>query len=331
MLLILSGDDEFKKQRRITQVLNDSSYTVVHLESPSIEDLIRSLEEAPSLFNLNRNSAQKKAYIIKEFHALKQKDDSESKTHEAQLLELCLASLDRNEEKLIIFNNSSVKGTLKFVKELKKLAGFKQEEFNKFNNWEQAPCLTYLQNLLKEEPSIQISKTDLEKFVNYRGPENLAEIYIEIETLSKSFNPIDFNILQKHYLPKYDVFEFAKSLILKKKVEALKELRKIKQSPEERSNLGLLSLISKQIEIYLSVKTFAKHKFSNDQIAEELGMKSGRVYHLQMDLKDISLSWLEQLSKMVLAYEERIKKGELKLLDAMDLLLHFEENQYASA
>jgi len=330
MIIVLSGDDEFRKQRRITQLVANSSQVLVNLENPSIEELIRNLEGGPSLFNFNKISSQSKAFIIKEFQALKQKDDSENKTQEAKLLELCLASLAKNQENFIIFNNSSVKGTLKFVKELKKLKDCKQEEFNKFNSWDHSPCLAYLQSLLKEEPGIQISKSDLEKFIHYRGPENLSEIYRELETLSKSFSNIDFNLLQRHYLPKYDVFEFAKSLVLNKKEEALKELRKIKQSPEEKSNLGLLSLVNKQIELYLSIKTFNKYKFNNDQIAEKLGMKSGRVYHLQQESKELNISRLEHLSKLVLNYEERIKKGELKLLDAMDLILHSEENPYAS-
>ena len=147
--------------------------------------------------------------------------------------------------------------------------------------------------------------------------------------MSQSFDKIDFNLLKKYSLPRYDLFSFADFLILDRKIETIKELRKIKSDPEQKNNLGIIGLLHNQLNLYQSIKLLEIDKFNNDQIAEKLGIKSGRVYHLKMNSKNIKLTRLEKLSEQLFRYEKKIKTGELKLLEALSLLIHSEEDQPA--
>ena len=336
MLILLSGDDEFKKQIQEKELITSFGCALSELksiESPSISELINFLNSPQSLFNFN-NKTTKKVYFIKDFYSLKQKDDGDEKSEntkvDEKLIEFCLKVIkDIQQESLVIFTNDSVKGTLKFVKQLKKIDNCKHLELNKFKSWDLEPCLIYLKKLIKKCPEIKIPDKDLEQFIKYLGAENLGEIFPTLETLSQSFDKIDFNLLKKYSLPRYDLFSFADFLILDRKIETIKELRKIKSDPEQKNNLGIIGLLHNQLNLYQSIKLLEIDKFNNDQIAEKLGIKSGRVYHLKMNSKNIKLTRLEKLSEQLFRYEKKIKTGELKLLEALSLLIHSEEDQPA--
>jgi hypothetical protein len=338
MLVLLSGDDEFKKQIQLEELICGFGCSLSELksvESPSISELINLLNSPQSLFNFS-NEITKKAYLIKDFYLLKQKDKEEDHEQPAKskddekLIEFCL-NIIRNtqQESLVIFTNDSIKGTLKFVKELKKIDNCNQIELNKFKSWDLDPCLIYIKKLIKTRPEVKILDKDLEQFVKYLGAENISEIFQTLETLSQSFDKIDFNLLKKYSLPKYDLFSFAEVLILDKKAEAIQELRKIKADPEQKNNLGIIGLLHNQLNLYQGIKLLEINKFNNDQIAAKLGIKSGRVYHLKLNSKNIQLSRLEKLSEQLFRYEKRVKIGEIKLLEALSLLIHSEEDQLA--
>jgi hypothetical protein len=336
MLILLSGDDEFKKQIQEKELITSFGCALSELksiESPSISELINFLNSPQSLFNFN-NKTTKKVYFIKDFYSLKQKDDGDEKSEntkvDEKLIEFCLKVIkDIQQESLVIFTNDSVKGTLKFVKQLKKIDNCKHLELNKFKSWDLEPCLIYLKKLIKKCPEIKIPDKDLEQFIKYLGAENVGEIFQTLETLSQSFDKIDFNLLKKYSLPKYDLFSFADFLILDKKIETIQELRKIKSDPEQKKNLGIIALLHNQLNLYQSIKLLEIDKFNNDQIAEKLGIKSGRVYHLKINSKNIKLTRLEKLSDQLFRYEKKIKTGELQLLEALSLLIHSEEDQPA--
>ncbi|MEB3316478.1 MAG: hypothetical protein VKK32_09750 [Candidatus Melainabacteria bacterium] len=336
MLILLSGDDEFKKQIQEKELITSFGCDLSELksiESPSISELINFLNSPQSLFNFN-NKTTKKVYFIKDFYSLKQKDDGDEKSEntkvDEKLIEFCLKVIkDIQQESLVIFTNDSVKGTLKFVKQLKKIDNCKHLELNKFKSWDLEPCLIYLKKLIKKCPEIKIPDKDLEQFIKYLGAENVGEIFQTLETLSQSFDKIDFNLLKKYSLPKYDLFSFADFLILDKKIETIQELRKIKSDPEQKKNLGIIALLHNQLNLYQSIKLLEINKFNNDQIAEKLGIKSGRVYHLKINSKNIKLTRLEKLSDQLFRYEKKIKTGELQLLEALSLLIHSEEDQPA--
>lgn len=336
MLILLSGDDEFKKQIQEKELITSFGCDLSELksiESPSISELINFLNSPQSLFNFN-NKTTKKVYFIKDFYSLKQKDDGDEKSEntkvDEKLIEFCLKVIkDIQQESLVIFTNDSVKGTLKFVKQLKKIDNCKHLELNKFKSWDLEPCLIYLKKLIKKCPEIKIPDKDLEQFIKYLGAENVGEIFQTLETLSQSFDKIDFNLLKKYSLPKYDLFSFADFLILDKKIETIQELRKIKSDPEQKKNLGIIALLHNQLNLYQSIKLLEIDKFNNDQIAEKLGIKSGRVYHLKINSKNIKLTRLEKLSDQLFRYEKKIKTGELQLLEALSLLIHSEEDQPA--
>lgn len=336
MLILLSGDDEFKKQIQEKELITSFGCALSELksiESPSISELINFLNSPQSLFNFN-NKTTKKVYFIKDFYSLKQKDDGDEKSEntkvDEKLIEFCLKVIkDIQQESLVIFTNDSVKGTLKFVKQLKKIDNCKHLELNKFKSWDLEPCLIYLKKLIKKCPEIKIPDKDLEQFIKYLGAENVGEIFQTLETLSQSFDKIDFNLLKKYSLPKYDLFSFADFLILDKKIETIQELRKIKSDPEQKKNLGIIALLHNQLNLYQSIKLLEINKFNNDQIAEKLGIKSGRVYHLKINSKNIKLTRLEKLSDQLFRYEKKIKTGELQLLEALSLLIHSEEDQPA--
>lgn len=336
MLILLSGDDEFKKQIQEKELITSFGCALSELksiESPSISELINFLNSPQSLFNFN-NKTTKKVYFIKDFYSLKQKDDGDEKSEntkvDEKLIEFCLKVIkDIQQESLVIFTNDSVKGTLKFVKQLKKIDNCKHLELNKFKSWDLEPCLIYLKKLIKKCPEIKIPDKDLEQFIKYLGAENVGEIFQRLETLSQSFDKIDFNLLKKYSLPKYDLFNFADVLISGKKTEAIQELRKIKTDPEQKNNLGIIGLLHNQLNLYQSIKLLEIDKFNNDQIAEKLGIKPGRVYHLKLNSKNIKLTRLEELSEQLFRYEKKIKTGELKLLEALSLLIHSGEDQPA--
>jgi hypothetical protein len=338
MLILLSGDDEFKKQIQEKELISSFSCALSELksiESPSISELINFLNNPQSLLNFNHETSRK-AYLIKNFYLLKPKDKEEDHEQPAKskddekLIEFCLNIIkNTQQESLVIFTSNSIKGTLKFVKELKKIDNCKHLELNKFKSWDLEPCLIYLKKLIKKCPEIKIPDKDLEQFIKYLGAENLGEIFPTLETLSQSFDKIDFNLLKKYSLPRYDLFSFADFLILDRKIETIKELRKIKSDPEQKNNLGIIGLLHNQLNLYQSIKLLEIDKFNNDQIAEKLGIKSGRVYHLKMNSKNIKLTRLEKLSEQLFRYEKKIKTGELKLLEALSLLIHSEEDQPA--
>jgi hypothetical protein len=336
MLILLSGDDEFKKQIQLEELIYGFCSDLNKLkaiENPSFSELINFLNSPQSLFSFN-NETNKKAYLIKGFYPLKQKGDGDEKSEknkvDEKLIEFCLKIIkDTQQESLVIFANDSIKGTLKFVKELKKIDNCNHLDLNKFKSWDLDPCLIYIKKLLKTRPEIKILDKDLEQFVKYLGAENVSEIFQALETLSQSFDKIDFNLLKKYSLPKYDLFSFADFLVLDKKIEAIQELRKIKSDPEQKNNLGLIGLLHNQLNLYQSIKLLEIDKFNNDQIAEKLGIKSGRVYHLKLNSKNIKLTRLEKLSEQLFKYEKKIKTGELKLLEALSLLIHSEEDQPA--
>ena len=125
------------------------------------------------------------------------------------------------------------------------------------------------------------------------------------------------------------MFNFAEVLVSGKKDEAIQELRKIKADPEQKNNLGIIGLLHNQLNLYQGIKLLEINKFNNDQIAAKLGIKSGRVYHLKLNSKNIQLTRLEKLSEQLFRYEKKIKTGELKLLEALSLLIHSEEDQPA--
>jgi hypothetical protein len=336
MLLLLSGDDEFKKQIQLEEVTKsfccDSSQLKI-IENPSIPELINFLNSPQSLFSFN-SEASKKAYLIKGFYPLKQKDEDDAKSEKIKtddkLIEFCLNTIKNiQQESLVIFINDSIKGTLKFVKELKKIDSCNHLDLNRFKSWDLDPCLIYIKKLIRTRPEIKILDKDLEQFIKYLGPENTAEIFQILETLSKSFDKIDLNLLKKYSLPKYDLFNFADLLALNKTAEAIQELRKIKADPEQKNNIGIISLLHNQLNLYQSIKLLEVDKFNNDQIADKLGIKSGRVYHLKLNSKNIKLTRLEKLSEKLFNYEKKIKTGELKLLEALSLLIHSEEDQPA--
>jgi len=350
MLILLSGDDEFKKQIQEQELINSFICGLGELKSidnPSISELINFLNSHQSLFSFN-HEIPRKAYLIKDFYLLKQKEreggggeeeeeeEEEEESYERstrskddkKLIELCLKVIqDIQQESLVILTNDSVKGTLKFVKQLKKIDNCKHIELNRFKSWDLQPCLIYLKELIKKCPEVKILDKDLEQFVKYLGAENVAEIFQTLETLSQSFDKLDFNLLKKYSPPKYDLFNFAEFLIFGKKIEAINELRKIKADPKQKNNLGIIGLLHNQLNLYQGIKLLEINKFNNDQIAAKLGIKSGRVYHLKLNSKNIQLTRLEKLSEQLFKYEKRIKIGELKLLEALSLLIHSEEDQ----
>ena len=338
MLILLSGDDEFKKQIQLDELIYGYCSDLNQLktiEDPSFSELINFLNRPQSLFSFN-NETTKKAYLIKNFYLLRPKDKEEDNEQPAKskddekLIEFCLNIIkNTQQESLVIFTSNSIKGTLKFVKELKKIDNCKHLELNKFKNWDLEPCLIYLKKLIKKCPEIKIPDKDLGQFIKYLGTENLGEIFQTLETLSQSFDKIDFNLLKKYSQPKYDLFNFAEVLVSGKKAEAIQELRKIKADPEQKNNLGIIGLLHNQLNLYQSIKLLEIDKFNNDQIAEKLGIKSGRVYHLKLNSKNIKLTRLEKLSEQLFRYEKKIKTGELKLLEALSLLIHSEEDQPA--
>ena len=345
MLILLSGDDEFKKQIQLEELIcgfDSNLNKLKNIENPSISELINFLNSPQSLFNFS-NEITKKAYLIKDFYLLKQKDNNDDEEEEEEehdksrrnkddekLIEFCLKTIkDTQQESLVIFVSDSIKGTLKFVKELKKIDNFNHLDLNKFKSWDVDPCLIYIKKLIKTRPKIKILDKDLEQFIKYLGAENVAEIFQTLETLSQSFDKIDFNLLKKYSLPKYDLFSFAEVLILGKKNEAIQELRKIKADPEQKNNLGIIGLLHNQLNLYQGIKLLEMNKFNNDQIAAKLGIKSGRVYHLKLNSKNIQLTRLEKLSEQLFKYEKKVKIGELKLLEALSLLIHSEEDQPA--
>jgi hypothetical protein len=338
MLILLSGDDEFKKQIQLEELICgfDSNLNKLKtIENPSFSELINFLNSPQSLFSFN-NETNQKAYLIKDFYPLKQKDKNEgseksgNSKDDEKLIEFCLKTIkDTQQESLVIFVNDSIKGTLKFVKELKKIDNSNHLDLNKFKSWDIDPCLIYIKKLIKTRPRIKILDKDLEQFIKYLGAENVAEIFQTLDTLSQSFDKIDFNLLKKYSQPKYDLFNFAEVLVSGKKAEAIQELRKIKADPEQKNNLGIIGLLHNQLNLYQSIKLLEIDKFNNDQIAEKLGIKSGRVYHLKLNSKNIKLTRLEKLSEQLFGYEKKIKTGELKLLEALSLLIHSGEDQPA--
>ncbi|MFM7458390.1 MAG: DNA polymerase III subunit delta [bacterium] len=338
MLVLLSGDDEFKKQIQEKELISSFDCDLSELKSidnPSISELINFLNSPQSLFSFN-HEIPRKAYLIKDFYLLKPKDKEEEHEQpsrskgDEKLIEFCLNIIkNTQQESLVLFTGDSIKGTLKFVKELKKIDNCNQIELNKFKSWDLDPCLIYIKKLIKTRPEIKILDKDLELFIKYLGAENVSEIFKTLETLSQSFDKIDFNLLKKYSLPKYDLFSFAEVLILGKKDEAIQELRKIKADPEQKNNLGIIGLLHNQLNLYQGIKLLEINKFNNDQIAAKLGIKSGRVYHLKLNSKNIQLTRLEKLSEQLFKYEKRIKIGELKLLEALSLLVHSEEDQPA--
>lgn len=338
MLILLSGDDEFKKQIQLEELIcgfGSNLNKLKTIENPSFSELINFLNSPQSLFSFN-NETNQKAYLIRGFYPLQQKDKDESNAKseknkdDEKLIEFCLKTIkDIQQESLVIFINDSIKGTLKFVKELKKIDNCNHLDLNKFKSWDLDPCLIYIKKLIKTRPQIKILDKDLEQFIKYLGAENVGEIFQTLETLSQSFDKIDFNLLKKYSLPKYDLFSFADFLILDKKIETIQELRKIKSDPEQKKNLGIIALLHNQLNLYQSIKLLEINKFNNDQIAEKLGIKSGRVYHLKINSKNIKLTRLEKLSDQLFRYEKKIKTGELQLLEALSLLIHSEEDQPA--
>ena len=337
MLILLSGDDEFKKQIQEKELISSFGCALNELksiENPSISELINFLNSPQSLFNFS-NEITKKAYLIKDFYLLKQKDEEEHEKsgrnkNDEKLIEFCLKTIkDTQQESLVIFTSDSIKGTLKFVKELKKIDNCNHLDLNKFKSWDLDPCLIYIKKLIKTHPQIKILDKDLEQFIKYLGAESVAEIFQTLETLSQSFDKIDFNLLKKYSLPKYDLFNVAEVLVSGKKDEAIQELRKIKADPEQKNNLGIIGLLHNQLNLYQGIKLLEINKFNNDQIAEKLGIKAGRVYHLKLNSKNIQLTRLEKLSEQLFKYEKRVKIGELKLLEALSLLIHSEEDQPA--
>ena len=308
MIYLIYGEDRFRRQLRLKELGNDEDFKI-H-DASKLEDICSILNQGNSLFDSNN----KQNLIFKNLSIFAEKQED-------KYIKFFLETIS-NQSKTIVLEAESVKATTKLFKELKQVKECKIEQFKKFKSWEQKECLQWLSQALKDNSDIKVSTPDLREFIDYIGCEDSAHLYKEIERVAFIHNPLKISHLKEYCLSNYDVFEFIKYLASNQQVKAINELQKIKKDKLQENTLGLLSLLQSNLDTFKTVLLLSQEKFSDDQIASVLNIKSGRVYHLKKDSRNMNLVHIEKLLEKLLDYELRIKTGSLKFLDALSLLVH---------
>lgn len=310
MIHLIYGEDEFRAQLRVKELTHAKDFEV--LDNPSLNQISTKLQETGSLlFQKNSNHILIKNTSI---FANKQEDKE---------LEFFLKVLKEvtNVKKIVIHANA-FKGTLKLAKELKKLPTAKIEQIKAFKSWDQKFCAEWLDNAIKNHTDLQVSRKDIIDYVNYVGCEDSAKLFTELERIGITHNKINIKIIKDYCTAKYDIFEFIKYLAKNNSVQAIKELEKIKSDRNQENNLGFLSLIQSNIDLYKTVLLLIQERFTDEQIAGVINAKTARVYHLKKDTSSMDTQHLNKLSEKLLEFETRIKTGSIKFLDALSLLVH---------
>ena len=314
MLVLIYGDDDFRVNLRIKELIKEKQAEFELLENPSLNQLSAKLQETGNLL-LQKSSDH---LIVRTSNLFSQKQDDK----ELDFFLKVVKEVAINKE--IIIQADSFKGTTKLSKELKKIPTAKIEQIKAFKSWDQKFCVDWLEQALKTHTQIKVSKRDLIEYVNYLGCENSANLFNELDRIAISNPKIDMDIIRKHCLAKYDIFEFIKYLAKNDKPKAIEELKKIQTDKNQENNLGFLSLIQNNINLYQTVLLLSQERFSDEQIADVINAKSTRVYHLKKDTAVMDKQYLEGLTKKLLDFETRIKTGSMKFMDALNLLVHFE-------
>lgn len=310
MIHLVYGEDEFRVQLKVKELTQGKNFDT--LENPSLNQISAKLQEAANL--LFQKSSNRILVKNTDVFASKQEDKE---------LEFFLKVLKEvaNDKEIVIHANA-FKGTLKIAKELKNLPTAKIEQIKAFKSWDQKFCAEWLDDAIKNHTDLQLGRRDIIDYVDYMGCEDTAKLFTELERIGITHKKINIQIIKEYCTAKYDIFEFIKYLAKNDTVKAIQELEKIKSDGNQENNLGFLSLIQTNLDLYKTVLLLIQERFTDEQIAGVINAKTGRVYHLKKDTSSMDTTHLNKLSEKLLEFETRIKTGSMKFLDALSLLVH---------
>lgn len=310
MIYVIHGDDEFRIGLKVKELTRNHKFEI--LDKVSLNQISAKLQETGNLFSKDSSK----------FILVKNTDIFTSKQEDKELEFFIKVLKSVANEKEIVFMASGFKGTTKISKAIKDIPTAKIDQIKAFKSWDQKFCIDWLEKALREHTAIQINKKDLIEYVNFMGCEDTAKLFTELERIAISQPKINIQIIKEHCTAKYDIFEFIKFLAKSETAKAVQELEKIKIDKNQENNLGFLSLIQNNIDLYKTVLLLSKENFTDEQIATVINSKPGRVYHLKKDISNMENNHLDKLSEKLLEFEFRIKTGSMKFLDALSLLVH---------
>ena len=307
MIFIIHGSDNFRRDLAVTKLRSE-------LVEPGLESLNFNSIERPNTAALisaisTPGFGGRRVVLVREMSQL------ESKLEDASEMELILEALtNMPEDSVLIVSNKKVLGTIKLVKELKKLSEVKFHEFTEFNDWEAGKAAEWILSL-KE---FKINKVTAEFFAEHVGCSNSSQLYSELQRLSTLAGEITEELIIEECRARDDVFKLARELALSKRDSAVTELRKLIANDE--LHLGTLAAISSTINRYLKFKLIEKSPAHRGQEAEILGISPGRLYYLKQEVAPMSEARLEKLSEELLDIERKVKTGRIQLETATRIL-----------
>ncbi len=310
MIKILNGEDNFRRQLALDLLrakLVDpawESMNLVQLDKPSITEVIEAAN-MPAFGLCERLVVANDA----EFLTKKQEEDDVSR-----LLE---GLGDLPEGVTLVFNSSKILGTLKLVKQLKKIAEL--EDFKEFSPWDTKQAASWLQALAKEK-KISVDFQVLEFMVEYLGSDS-SKLYTELNRVSLRVagEKVTEDLIKRECKAKHDVFKFAEELAKNNKESARFELEKIIRNGE--ANIGFLMGLQTNLSRYLKLKLMAKTRMSRDEQAKKLGVTSGRLYFLEKSVSGMQLPKLEMINDNLAKIEAQVKRGQRSVDFALRLLV----------
>lgn len=326
MIYLLYGEDQFRRQLKLSGLKHEllepgfESMNLVELSNPSILEVYEASNTSP--FGLGE-----KLIIINDPKFLETKqDDKDVKS----LLEGIKELPDRV---TLIFNAKKALGTLKLVKEIKKLAD-ETEEYKVFNPWETKQAAAWVIDISKnldsynhiengEEGEQKKNKTSInmetaEFLADYLGTDS-STLFNELSRLSTHSEKISIDLIKQECRPKHDIFKFAKELSSGNSSKANLELNKIIKSKEV--NIGLLAALQTTVSRYLKLKLLEQSRLSKDEQAKVLAVSPGRLYYMKQEVGPMKVSTLEKLNNKLAETERKVKQGKVDLETALKLTI----------
>lgn len=326
MIYLLYGEDQFRRQLKLSELKHEllepgfESMNLAELSNPSITEVYEASNTSP--FGLGE-----KLIIINDPKFLENKqDDKDVKSLLEGIKEL-------PDQVTLVFNAKKALGTLKLVKEIKKLAGV-TEEYKIFNPWETKQAAAWLMDISKnlnsynhiengstEEKEIKAKSTSInietaEFLADYLGTDSSA-LFNELNRLATLSEKITVDLIKQECRPKHDIFKFAKELSSGNRSKANLELNKIIKSKEV--NIGLLAALQTTVSRYLKLKLLEQTRLSKDEQAKVLAVSPGRLYYMKQEVGPMKVSTLEKLNNKLAETERKVKQGRVDLETALKL------------
>lgn len=307
MIFIIHGSDIFRSSLAVSKLRAElvepglESLNYITIESPTTAELISTIS-TPGF-------GGRRVTLARELKQL------EAKIDDASEIELILEALtNMPEESVLIISNKKVLGTIKLVKEIKKLASVKIEEYQEFNDWEANKAADWIVSL-KE---FKISKATAQYFAEHIGCSDSSRLYSELQRLSTLSSSITEELIESECRARDDVFKLARELALGKRNNAVTELSKLIANDE--LHLGSLAAISSSVNRYFKLKLIETSPEHRGQEAQLLGISPGRLYFMKQEAAPMRADRLEALSEKLLNIERGVKTGRMQLETELRLL-----------